>query len=114
VPAGIQARQLVHFYKAGPEYGRGVAKIPGLDVEKYVSWTKLSLKEFTEKPPGKVCALIHYRIRAVSKDTVLTYRPWGKKVRKEDRIGRHVYLRVAFSDQWGLRVVLLIYRRLHG
>ncbi|MGA2821585.1 MAG: catalase-related domain-containing protein [Anaerolineales bacterium] len=26
VPERIMARQLVHFYKADPEYGRGVAK----------------------------------------------------------------------------------------
>ena len=49
VPERILARQLVHFYKADPEYGRGVAKKLGLDMEKYVPWTKLSLKELAEK-----------------------------------------------------------------
>jgi catalase len=49
VPVGIQARQLVHFYKADPEYGQCVTKKPGLVVEKYVPWTKLSLKELAEK-----------------------------------------------------------------
>jgi len=49
VPERILARQLVHFYKADPEYGRGVARKLGLDMEKYVPWTKLSLKELAEK-----------------------------------------------------------------
>jgi catalase len=49
VPERIQARQLVHFYKAEPAYGRGVAKKLGLDMEKYIPWTKLSLKDLAEK-----------------------------------------------------------------
>jgi len=49
VPERIQARQLVHFYKADPVYGRGIAKKLGLDMENYVPWTKLSLKELAEK-----------------------------------------------------------------
>ncbi|MDP2776600.1 MAG: catalase, partial [Anaerolineales bacterium] len=49
VPERILARQLVHFYKADPEYGRGVAKKLGLDMEKYVPWAKLSLAELIEK-----------------------------------------------------------------
>ena len=49
VPERILARQLVHFYKTDPEYGRGVAKKLGLDMEKYIPWTKLSLKELAEK-----------------------------------------------------------------
>jgi|GEM_PF-931695 catalase len=49
VPIHIQARQLVHCYKADPEYGRGVVKKLGLDMEKYVAWTKLLLKELSEK-----------------------------------------------------------------
>ena len=49
VPERILARQLVHFYKADPEYWRGVARKLGLDMEKYVPWTKLSLKELAEK-----------------------------------------------------------------
>jgi len=39
----------VHCYKADPEYGRGVAKKLGLDMEKYSAWAKLSLKELIEK-----------------------------------------------------------------
>ena len=49
IPERIIARQLVHFYKADPEYGRGVAKKLGMDMEKYVPLTKLSLKELAEK-----------------------------------------------------------------
>jgi len=49
VPERIQARQLVHFYKADPAYGRGVAKKLGLDMEKYVPWAKLPLKDLFEK-----------------------------------------------------------------
>lgn len=49
VPERIIARQLLHFYKADPAYGRGVAKKLGLDMERYVPWTKLSLKELAEK-----------------------------------------------------------------
>jgi catalase len=49
VPERIVARELVHFYKADPEYGRGVAAKLGLDMQKYVPWTKLPLKELIEK-----------------------------------------------------------------
>jgi len=49
VPEFIVVRQLVHFYKADPEYGRGVAKKLGMDMEKYVPWAKLSLSELIEK-----------------------------------------------------------------
>jgi len=49
VPERILARQLIHFYKADPEYGRGVAKKLGMDMEKYVPWAKLSLAELIEK-----------------------------------------------------------------
>lgn len=49
VPERILARQLVHFYKADPDYGRGVAKKLGLDMEKFAPWTKLTLKELVEK-----------------------------------------------------------------
>ena len=45
----IIARQLVHFYKADPEYGSGVAKKLGMDMEKYAVWAKLSLAELIEK-----------------------------------------------------------------
>jgi len=49
VPEMILARQLVHFFKADPEYGRGVAKKLGMDMEKYAGWAKLSLKELIGK-----------------------------------------------------------------
>jgi catalase len=49
VPDHILARPLVHSYKADPGYGRGAARKPGLDMETYVRWTKLSLKELAEK-----------------------------------------------------------------
>jgi len=49
VPEWIIARQLVHFYKADPEYGRGVAKKLGMAMEKYVPWAKLSLQELAKK-----------------------------------------------------------------
>jgi len=52
VPERIQARQLVHFNKADPAYGRGVAKKLGLDMEKHVPWMKPSLKELAEKTAG--------------------------------------------------------------
>ncbi len=45
VPERIIARQLVHFYKADPDYGRGVAKKLGLDMQKYAAWAKLSLPD---------------------------------------------------------------------
>jgi len=49
VPKRILARQLVHFYKADPDYGRGVAKKLGMDMERFVPWTSLSLAELAEK-----------------------------------------------------------------
>ena len=36
VPERIIARQLVHFYKADPDDGRGVAKKLGMDMERFV------------------------------------------------------------------------------
>ena len=49
VPERIIARQLVHFYKADPEYGSGVAKKLSMDMEKYAAWAKLALAELIEK-----------------------------------------------------------------
>lgn len=49
VPERILARQLVHFYKADPDYGRGVAAKLGMDMERFVPWTSLSLVELAEK-----------------------------------------------------------------
>jgi catalase len=36
VPLRIQELQIQHFYKADPEYGRGVAQGLGLNVDKIV------------------------------------------------------------------------------
>ncbi len=49
VPERIKVRQLVHFYKADPEYGKGVASLLGIDLDKFVPWTKLGLPELFEK-----------------------------------------------------------------
>ncbi|MBI5880286.1 MAG: catalase [Chloroflexi bacterium] len=49
VPERIIARQLVHFFKADPAYGRGVAAKLGMDMNKYAAWAKLSLAELAEK-----------------------------------------------------------------
>ena len=49
VPQRILVRQLVHFHKADPFYGRGVADKLGIDMEKYITWKDLSLAELTEK-----------------------------------------------------------------
>ncbi len=38
VPEPIMARQLVHFYRADPAYGRGVAEKIGLDMNKFAAW----------------------------------------------------------------------------
>ena len=45
----ILVRQLVHFYKADPDYGRGVAAKLGLDMVKFAAWAKLPLKDLFEK-----------------------------------------------------------------
>ncbi len=49
VPERIKVRQLVHFYKADPEYGKGVAALLGIDMDKFVPWTKLDFPELIEK-----------------------------------------------------------------
>jgi len=49
VPERIQIRQLVHFYKADPDYGRGVAMRLGFDMDKYAPWAQFSLQELIEK-----------------------------------------------------------------
>ena len=49
VPERIVARQLVHFYKADPDYGRGVAAKLGVDMDKFAPWADLSLAELIEK-----------------------------------------------------------------
>jgi len=45
VPERILARQLVHFYRADPDYARGVAARLGMDMDSFVPWTGLSLAE---------------------------------------------------------------------
>jgi len=49
VPERIIARQLVHFYKADPDYGCGVAKKLGLDMQKVAAWAKLSLPDLIKE-----------------------------------------------------------------
>jgi len=49
VPERIVARQLVHFYKADPDYGRGVAQKLGLDIAHFAPWASLSLAELAQK-----------------------------------------------------------------
>jgi catalase len=41
----IQVRQLAHFFKADPAYGRGVAKALGLDADAVQPWSALSLDQ---------------------------------------------------------------------
>ena len=45
VPKRIQARQLAHFYKADPQYGEGVAKGLGFDLNEVKALAKMSLTE---------------------------------------------------------------------
>ena len=49
VPKRIQVREIVHFYRADPAYGLGVAKKLGLDFSPYLPWTNISLQELIEK-----------------------------------------------------------------
>ena len=49
VPERIVARQLVHCYKADPDYGRGVAQKLGLDMARFVPWADLTLAELFQK-----------------------------------------------------------------
>jgi len=49
VPERILVRQLVHFFKADPDYGHGVAKKLGLDMNKFASWANLPLQDLFEK-----------------------------------------------------------------
>lgn len=49
VPERIKVRQLVHFYKADPEYGRGVAQKLGLDMDRFAPWANLSLDDLIQK-----------------------------------------------------------------
>jgi catalase len=48
VPERIRMRQLVHFYKADPAYGRGVAEKLGLDIAQAAAWAGLSLQELIQ------------------------------------------------------------------
>ncbi len=49
VPERIRVRQLVHFYKADPDYGRGVAEKLGIDMDAYAAWAGLSLHELAQR-----------------------------------------------------------------
>jgi len=49
VPERILVRQLVHFYKADPAYAAGVAAKLGIDLQKVIPLTSLSLDELAEK-----------------------------------------------------------------
>lgn len=44
VPLRVQVRQLVHFYRADPAYGEGIAQGLGVEVD-LASWSKLTLRE---------------------------------------------------------------------
>ena len=57
VPARIVARQLVHFYKADPDYGCGVAQKLGKDMNHFAPWAKLPLSELFEKTPKRAFLL---------------------------------------------------------
>lgn len=48
VPERIKIRQLVHFYKADPKYGRSIAQKLGLDMDKFAPWSKIALGESFE------------------------------------------------------------------
>jgi len=45
----IQVRQMVHFYKADPAYGNGVAAKLGLGMDQVTAWADLSLDELIQK-----------------------------------------------------------------
>ena len=49
VPKRIKVRQLVHFYKADPAYGNGVAAKLGLGMDHVTAWADLSLDELIKK-----------------------------------------------------------------
>ncbi len=49
VPERIKVRQLVHFFKADPAYGRGVAAKLGMDMDRWSGWSKLSLEKLSER-----------------------------------------------------------------
>ena len=45
VPERVAVRQIVHFYRADPAYGRGVADKLKLNIERIAAWADLSLEE---------------------------------------------------------------------
>ena len=49
VPERIKVRQIVHYYKADPAYGQGVAKKLGLDIDQIVPLAELSLQALIQK-----------------------------------------------------------------
>ena len=48
-PEHIKARQLMHFYKADPAYGRGAAENLGMDMSAFSAWADLPLQELFER-----------------------------------------------------------------
>jgi catalase len=49
VPERVIVRQLVHFYKADPAYGYGVAQKLGIDMDRFISWASLPLEDLFQK-----------------------------------------------------------------
>src|SRR3990172_816782 len=49
IPERIKARQLVHFYRADPDYGTGVAIKLGMDINQIIPLTGLSLQDLFER-----------------------------------------------------------------
>lgn len=49
VPERIKVRQLVHFYKAKPAYGNGVAAKLGIEMDQVTAWADLSLNDLIQK-----------------------------------------------------------------
>lgn len=49
VPKRIQVREIVHFYRADPAYGLGVANKLGLDFTPFIPLTNLTLPELIDK-----------------------------------------------------------------
>ena len=49
VPQRIKVRQLVHFYKADPAYGNGVAAKLGMEMDQVTAWADLSLNDLIQK-----------------------------------------------------------------
>ena len=53
VPERIQVHRLVHFYKANPDYGKGVAAKLSLDMDQFIGFVDLIMNEFVDRPVKK-------------------------------------------------------------